>query len=285
MREESLIKNEIQWLVSFNQTNHPKNVQVDHKLKTLFWIESWKRICRMNYSDINDLKKICTQDFFKHKPVALTLDQDNNRLIWSDKSSHILSGDYWIENENEAHSIYNSSISSVIALTIFSINNRQWIFVQDQHEIQLIDLSTNNETIVLIESQTIFETLLLTFRNNQQQQSIDVETTIFTAIKEDKQNTDHSSTFQQNSASSIKNENKRNTIRPKKLVSNDIEDLVVPIIISNDYESSDRKTLLSFTNPFILNNTCDSCLIPEQCQSQGICMVTYSRNKQKKICK
>ncbi|XP_046918739.2 uncharacterized protein LOC124498950 [Dermatophagoides farinae] len=349
---ESLINNEIQWLESFNQTNHPKNVQVDQEQKILFWIESWKRICSVNYSDMRNLNKICTKDFYKHKPVAMTLDLENHRIIWSDKSSNILSGDYWIESENEAHLIYKSSISSVMELTVFSnqdINghHKQWIFVQDQHEVQLIDLSTNNETIVLIESQTIFESLLLAFRRKHDQ--IVVKTTKFPAFKQDDSEKQISSTqvddkwfyffiivfvilsilivisvftfltinnnsdeddslesgsvnnpgyrklttpsdqifdtgIQQHSASlhseyQHDDNNKQSKIK-SRLVSNDIED-IVPIISSE----SQQKTCLSFTNPFILANTCDSCLLPEHCQGQGICLATYSRNKQKNNCK
>nr|XP_027202533.1 probable serine/threonine-protein kinase DDB_G0283337 [Dermatophagoides pteronyssinus] len=401
INDESLIENKIQWRKSFNQTNHPKNIQADSKLKILFWIESWKRICRMDYSDLqnNNLIKNCTDDFFKHQPITMTLDSENHRLIWSDKSNHILSGDYWIRNEMEAISIYNSSISSVIDLTIFSnrdIRNgqndhhkqqKQWIFVQDQHEIQLIDLSTNNETIVLIESQTIFESLLLTFRDNednhqnnnnvvdvnrhstkhpiisdeqdehqrkqqQQEQIIRIDNnwfyffitifiiiiilivisiifTCFTIYNRSNNNNDNNindndsieSTFpanrlsnpgyrkldrisddrisdlsdnsftqqqqQQQQPYSTSLNNKPNKMKTK-LITNDIEDIVVvPINItsrdSKDYNNK-KSSSLSFINPFILVNNCDTCLIPEQCQGQGICLATYgSRNKN--ICK
>ncbi|KAH9417400.1 hypothetical protein DERP_007398 [Dermatophagoides pteronyssinus] len=366
--------------LQFDSNPYSDNPNADSKLKILFWIESWKRICRMDYSDLqnNNLIKNCTDDFFKHQPITMTLDSKNHRLIWSDKSNHILSGDYWIRNEIEAISIYNSSISS---------QQKQWIFVQDQHEIQLIDLSTNNETIVLIESQTIFESLLLTFRNDnednhqnnnnvvdvnrhstkhpiisdeqdehqrkqqQQEQIIRIDNnwfyffitifiiiiilivisiifTCFTIYNRSNNNNDNNindndsieSTFpanrlsnpgyrklvgisddqisdlsdnsftqqqqQQQQPYSTSLNNKPNKMKTK-LITNDIEDIVVPINItsrdSKDYNNK-KSSSLSFINPFILVNNCDTCLIPEQCQGQGICLATYgSRNKN--ICK
>lgn len=162
INDECLMKNELPKLASFNSTKYATNIKIDATGKTLFWIESRLRICRMNYSNLRYLVKNCTNQFVQHKIVAMSLDQVNEKIIWADELSRLMLGSYQMKNESEAKSIYQSGFGKVTGIML---NNKR-LFVRDKNEVEMIYLEKEkkiDEMTVLIESQVIFETLFVRF--------------------------------------------------------------------------------------------------------------------------
>lgn len=297
-------KIELNFIQTFNDTAHPTDIKVDADSNLLFWIESWNKICWIDYTSFHNLTKLCSNTFNHHQPISLTLDPLNQRVIWADKLNNILTANYNVINEENAIILHHfKSLSTVMGLVI----NQNWLLVHDQREVQLIDLNrkgdaSEKDDIVLIESQIIFHMTLVQFKStdsimeemkDQNRNLINFDLKypysrefsiiafifvlilfILTILKLYK-------LFFKNAAQN----NRSNTTKFQRLLNNKPVQLSTPGKKPNYVKQSscsDIEDLLvngdgeSFENPFLIS--CKPCRDPKSCHRQGMCLATFHQN-------
>lgn len=165
--EKTVVDGRVEWIVSLNATS-PIDLEVDERARILFWIEDWKQICRLHYnpSDWTTLDKICvgTKDS-TFGLQTLSLDRKSRTLYWASSDSLIYQAPYQLSSLEESVIQFNHShlqISTILGM----VYDQNRLYINDYKEAAIVDLESKQVQLVLIESKSIFDLLVLNNNNN-----------------------------------------------------------------------------------------------------------------------